>query len=297
MPSVSSLAKGVVLMYITYSVSEKAQDQLRIVSDTLNNIEDMSVRMSNINTTLENIEHFVGDTAELTEDGSNHLDKYIDQMDVISSNLNETTSFIDTLNSHLKEIDQVGKLIIGITEQLKLLSLNSSVEAARAGEAGRGFVVVAQEMNKLSSATRESIGQINMLLQNIMSSNEQVSKSIGSVSDSFNTSKEIFSSVKESFDTINKNAKILNNDMKKVHEEARLVSDNAQDMNEQGHILHDSSHEISSITQDVAAVTQEELAENEEINNQIQSLQKLIFSIESLLKRYKTSVTPVAQAS
>ena len=279
------------------TVSEKAQDQLKIVKDTLDSIEDMSVRINNISATLERIEQFVGDTVEITEDGSSHLDKYVGQMDIISSNLADTTNFIDTLNGHLKEIDQVGKLIINITEQLKLLSLNSSVEAARAGEAGKGFVVVAQEMNKLSAATRESIGQINDLLQNIMSSNEQVSQSIGSVSESFNTSKEIFHSVKVSFDTINKNANILNKDMKKVYEESRVISNNTQGIRDQGHVLHDASNEISSITQDVAAVTQEQLAENEEINSQAHSLQKMLSGIETLLKRYKTSVTPVQEAS
>ena len=94
------------------------------------------------------------------------------------------------------------------------MSLNSSVEAARAGEAGKGFVVVAQEMNKLSSATRDSIGQINKLLNNILNSNSKVSESISSCVESFEISKEIFNSVKESFYAINKNTYILSDDMK-----------------------------------------------------------------------------------
>ena len=279
------------------TVAEKAQDQLKIVKNTLERIQEVSVRTNSITTTLANIEEFVESTVKTAEDGSDHLDKYNVQMEVISTNLNNTTNFIDTLNSHLKEINQVGGLILNITEQLKLLSLNSAVEAARAGEAGRGFVVVAQEMNKLSSATRDSIGQINKLLNNIMNSNTMVSESIGNVFDSFNNSKKIFTSVKESFYTINNNANILNTDMKKVYEESRLISQNTKGINEQGSILHDASNEISSITQDVAAVTEEELAENEEINNQALSLQNMLSSIEHLLKRYKTSVSPTTQTS
>ena len=279
------------------TVAEKAQEQLKIVKDTLERIQEVSQRTNSITTSLASIEGFVENTVNISEEGSEHLDKYNEQMDVISTNLTDTASFIDNLNTHLKEIDQVNSLIINITEQLKLLSLNSAVEAARAGEAGRGFVVVAQEMNKLSSLTRDSIGQINKLLTNILGSNEKVSDSINNCMTSFNISKEIFGSVKDSFYTINKNANILNEDMKKVYEESRLIDENTRGINERGLILHDASNEISSITQDVAAVTEEELAENEEINNQALSLQNMLSSIEKLLKRFRTSIVPVSQIS
>ena len=169
----------------------------------------------------------------MTEDGSQNVDKYNEQMEVISTNLSDTAAFIEALNSHLNEIDQVNGLIINITEQLKLLSLNSSVEAARAGEAGKGFVVVAQEMNKLSSATRDSIGQINKLLNNILNSNSKVSESISSCVESFEISKEIFNSVKESFYAINKNTYILSDDMKNVYEESRQINENTKNISDQ----------------------------------------------------------------
>lgn len=279
------------------TVAEKAQEQLKIVKATIENIEEVSARTNSITDSIANVEGFVENTVKVTEDGTGHLDKYNEQMDVISANLSDTAAFIEALNTHLKEIDQVNGLIINITEQLKLLSLNSAVEAARAGDAGRGFVVVAQEMNKLSAATRESIGQINKLLTDILSSNAKVGESIQSCVDSFNISKDIFASVRDSFYKINNNANILNDDMKMVYDEARMISERTNNINEQGHILHDASNEISSITQDVAAVTEEELAENEEINNQALSLQNMLSGIERLLKRYKTSIVPVSQTS
>ena len=278
-------------------VAEKAHDQLNMANQTLTQIEDVSNRTLNISNTLANIEEFVLNTVKETEEGTTNVNKYDEQMNVISTNLNNTSIQIETLNSYLNEIDQVSGLIMTITEQLKLLSLNSAVEAARAGDAGKGFVVVSQEMNKLSTATRNSIGEINRLLNNILNSNEQVSISIDACVESFEISKDIFKSVQESFDNINKNTNILSEDMKKVHEESQIITDSTHDMNEQGLSLHRSSKEISSITQDVAAVTEEELAENEEINNQALSLQNLLSSIETLLRRYKTSVEPIDEVS
>lgn len=279
------------------SVSDMAQNQLRIAKETLESIQEVSLRANRITSSLAKIEEFVGNTVEISSNGSNQLDQYANQMEDITTNLHDTSNFIETLNSHLQEIDQVGNLIINITDQLNLLSLNSAIEAARAGEAGKGFVVVSQEMNKLASATRVSIDHINKLLSDIMSSNAQVSESIEKVSTTFDISKENFIEVKESFYTINKNANILNKDLKKVYEESQKINENTRLISNQSTKLHDASSEISSITQDVAAVTEEELAETEEINNQALSLKNMLNSIESLLRRYKTSVTPVSNTS
>ncbi|MFT4146923.1 MAG: substrate-binding domain-containing protein [Mobilitalea sp.] len=279
------------------SVAEKAQEQLKNAKESLEGIEAVSKGASKITTTLASLDSFVENTVKLTSDGTAHLGKYNEQMEVISTNLADTTSFIANLKSYLSDINQFGSLIINITEQLRLLSLNSQVEAARAGDAGRGFRVVAQEMNKLSDQTRDSVTQINKLLENVMKSNAKVSESLNNVNTSFNISKTIFASVNESFDIINKNANILNSDVKTVYEESRMISENTIGISRQSSILYDVSNEISSITEDVAAVTQEELAENEEISNQAQSLKKMLSSIEVLLKRYKTSVDPVAAAS
>ncbi len=279
------------------TVAEKAQGQLKIARTSLDNIQEVSQMANNITDALAKIEVFVENTVKISTDGARNLDQYNEQMEVITTNLNETKDFIQTLNDHLREIDQVGGLIINITEQLKLLSLNSSVEAARAGEAGKGFVVVAQEMNKLSAATRDSVGQINKLITNITGSNAKVSSSISNVTEGFQISKDIFGVVQESFYTINKNANILNEDMKRVYEESQKISESTKEISRQSTILNDSSHEISSITQDVAAVTEEELAENEELGRQAKSLKNMLSDIESLLKRYKTSIAPVRQSS
>ena len=296
--SIDMTYKGNELIATNISVvAEKAQEQLIFAKLTLEGIEKVSLGAGRITTTLGSIENFVENTVNLTTDGASHLEKYTNQIQLISTKLDETTNFIQTLNSNISEIDAFSKLIMNITGQLNLLSLNSRVEAARAGEAGRGFAVVAMEMNILSDATKDSVTQINSLLNNILSSNTKVSESIGNVTKSFDLSKEIFSSVKDSFYTINTNANILNIDIKKVYEESIMISESTKVISEQGSTLYDTSHVISSITQDVAAVTEEALAENVEINEQALSLKKMLSSIENLLKRYKTSVLPVSQAS
>ncbi len=59
------------------------------------------------------------------------------------------------IDSYNRMMNHIGK-INNIMNKTKLLSLNSSIEAARAGEAGRGFAVIASEIQKFSDQSRAS---------------------------------------------------------------------------------------------------------------------------------------------
>ena len=275
------------------NVAEKAQEQARLMDDTMSRIDEVKNRIENITNSIEEVEKSVEKTVHATAAGVQNLDDYYHQVNIISDNLNNTSEYIKKLNSDITQIDQIGKFIIKISEQLKLLGLNASVEAAKAGESGKGFAVVAHEMNLLSGATKKSISQINTILKNIASSSAFVSNSIDSCVKSYSTSKDIFISIKESFDIINNSASVLGLDMKKVYNDVSLINSSTHEINKKSLLLHNVSGQISSKTQEVAAVTQQSLAELEEINTYTSSLQTMLTGIEKLVKKFRTSVTPV----
>ncbi len=78
--------------------------------------------------------------------------------------------------SQMGQTDTILKYIQGISDQTNLLGLNAAIEAARAGDHGRGFSVVAEEIRKLSSETKNAVANISNILMTIKTSVEGMNK-------------------------------------------------------------------------------------------------------------------------
>jgi len=274
-------------------VAEKTQDQARLMGDAMASIDEVKNRIEIITENIEKFEKSVGESVHATASGVNNLEEYYKQVNIISDNLNSTSEYIKKLNADITQIESIGKIISKTSEQLKLLGLNASVEAAKAGESGKGFSVVAHEMNLLSATTKQSVGKINDILKNIQDRSEFVSKSIDDCVENYDISKNIFKSIKQSFEIIYDNANVLESDIKKVHKEVDLINANVHEINEKSQQLHEISEDISNSTNDVSAVTQEELGELQKINISTSALGHMLIGFEELIERFNTSIVPV----
>ncbi|MBB1486948.1 methyl-accepting chemotaxis protein [Oceanospirillum sediminis] len=80
----------------------------------------------------------------------------------------------EQLAQHGQEIHQILDTIRAIAEQTNLLALNAAIEAARAGEQGRGFAVVADEVRGLAQKTQSATGEIDQVIEQLLSSIQQI---------------------------------------------------------------------------------------------------------------------------
>jgi methyl-accepting chemotaxis protein/ribose transport system substrate-binding protein len=278
-------------------VAEKAQEQLNLVKTTIEDVEASSSRIEKITENIGGIEKFIEGTVKTTEEGSRNVQNLFVEMNDISTSLDNTYQFVEKLNEEISKISEISEFIIQVSEQLKLLGLNASIEAARAGESGRGFSVVAKQIQALSSQTHESIKKIDEITVEVVKSSGDVSRSINSFINNVKESKESFDKVKESFETINKQGQVLDKDIKIIYKEINLIGDGTKEIKAKGEKLNQTSDEISSKTQNVAAVTEESLAEMLEITKQTSALGDMLANIQGLVKKFNTSVLPVEKVS
>ena len=104
---------------------------------------------------------------EAAQKGSIAVSNSISGMNEIRSQIQETSKRIKRLGESSQEIGEIVELISDITEQTNVLALNAAIQAASAGEAGRGFSVVAEEVQRLAERSGEATKQIAAIVKTI----------------------------------------------------------------------------------------------------------------------------------
>jgi len=93
----------------------------------------------------------------------------------------ELSSASEKTISKASETGDVLKMIEKVTGQIKLLGLNASIEAARLGEQGRGFNVVANEIQKLAQNSVDSLKQIDEILGELPETTKVMNQNIENI--------------------------------------------------------------------------------------------------------------------
>jgi len=108
----------------------------------------------------------------------------------------ETTNQIITGLVHSSnQIGSVVKLINDIAKQTNLLALNATIEAARAGDAGRGFVVVANEVKSLANQTGKATESISQYIENIRTVIGEAVQAIQAIAETISKVNEISTAI------------------------------------------------------------------------------------------------------
>lgn len=101
----------------------------------------------------------------------------IAQGEELSATSQELAAIAFTFKEGVKKTDNIVQTVKNISNQSKLLGINSAIEAARAGAEGRGFSIVAQEIRKLAEQSASSITEIKVTVEGFSQAINQISTS------------------------------------------------------------------------------------------------------------------------
>lgn len=256
------------------------------VEDSIGNIsvamEQAVERIETQKVLTSNIHENIKTTVNATEDMNNISDKTIHALDEGVSAMGELEiksrtldkkgdlvyDAIQSLASHMQQIQSITQAISSIANETNILSLNAAIESARAGEVGKGFAVVASEVRNLSEDTKESVNQIANIISSLQESMTQCTEAITDFRTINSEQAKLIHSTYEVFSKTNEVAH-------RTKESANILRENINS------VLKANTEIVESITE-ISALSQETMASVEETAHTTQTNVKVIEDTKQL---------------
>ncbi|MFZ0453631.1 MAG: two-component regulator propeller domain-containing protein [Ignavibacteriaceae bacterium] len=257
---------------IANGTSEQSSRSEEVVSA----VEQMTY---NLNSSSKNSETAAKVSIKATQtatEGGEIVNKTIKGMAEISNVVNDVAGTIKKLEVSSNEIGEIVELINEIADQTNLLALNAAIEAARAGEHGRGFAVVADEVQKLSERTTSATKNIAEMIKQIQLDSKGAIKSISLSLDKVNNGREYAKQAGVSLDNIIKSITEVSQIIEQVAAANEEQSAGVQHINESILLINDVSKDNASRVNQVTSAIWG-------LRNLTEDLQKIInkFNINS----------------
>lgn len=167
------------------TVAQTAEKERQNVSQMMSSLQTAVQTMDRVAEMAEKSNQSAEQATQVTNNALSTVNDTVRGMESIRATIAETEKRIKRLGERSQEISGIVNLINTISERTHVLALNASMQAAVAGEAGRGFSVVAEEVQRLAESSRNATQQIATLVGNIQQETNEtintVNRTIGQV--------------------------------------------------------------------------------------------------------------------
>lgn len=210
---------------------------------------------------------------QAAEKGTQAVQDSIKGMNEIRNQIQETSKRIKRLGESSQEIGEIVELISDITEQTNVLALNAAIQAASAGDAGRGFTVVAEEVQRLAERSGEATKQIAAIVKTIQTDTQ-----------------DAVSAMEQSTQGVVEGAKLSDaagQALSEIGQVSRDLADLIQRISSSTQNQADSATQVARLMQDILRVTEQTTAGTQRTAEAVDELSALASELKGSVAGFK----------
>ncbi|MBI4852763.1 MAG: methyl-accepting chemotaxis protein [Acidobacteria bacterium] len=257
-------------------LAEGSESQASQIIDTSAAVEEMATSIKHVSENAV-LSATVSEQARTNaKQGAEVVRKTISGMNNIRQQVQETAKRIKRLGESSQEIGEIVQLISDIADRTSILALNASIQAAMAGDAGRGFGVVAAEVERLAERSAQATKRIETLIKSVQSETKEAISSMESTTREVVLGSELANEAGKSLSEI----EVVSN---RLAELMQSISMAAKQQARGSESINSSMNTISDITQQTASGTKQAASSMKELSKLAEDLRSSVstFKISS----------------
>lgn len=236
--------------YASEYIAKGSQSQTEDVEQCLEISDVLAIQIGDMSKKFDELIQISEEMNTVNVNGKSTIENLSEQQKKNQIVLKNITDGIYNLVGKSQRINEITKVLYGISQQTNLLALNASIEAARAGDAGLGFAVVAEEVRKLSEESRVASQNINESIEDITNELHSLKLTIDESESTFGAQEEAVKTVVKAFEDINFFINTFIDSQKKF-------SNQVGGLDTQKNKLVESVSDIASVIEESSATTEE----------------------------------------
>lgn len=222
-----------------------------------------------------------------SQQGTEYLSDLLNKTNITVEMVHSLTQKVDSLKASTSSVMKVLEVMQNITQQTNILSLNATIEAARAGAAGRGFMVVADEIRQLADQSRQSIAMVREITDSIQ---QEMNETVQALSDASPLFEEQINSVKETSQIFVS----VQEQMEGFIGHLDSVTSSIDQLNQSETVLSEAMTNVSAVAEQSSATSQEVASlsnEQQMVGDQLVQLSKKLENVSNGLKESLSKFT------
>jgi methyl-accepting chemotaxis protein len=156
--------------------------------------DETFAQVRNVVASNEEMKLAAAEAEEAGASGSGHMTALIANTGRVEAMIRSMAEKVGRLADSAGSIRNILEMLIRMNARTNILSLNAGIEAARAGSAGKGFMVVADEIRRLAEQSRQSIAVAGEIIGTIQ---HEIGETVDALSEAYPVFHEQIEAVRE----------------------------------------------------------------------------------------------------